>query len=311
MLVYQSRFLVRGEVWYDHEPDSHAVDWILYRQRSQPVPRTRWRYFHTLVIDLGQTAEALLEQMNKSTASKVKRARDRDQIVCERIDPDSAGINRFVAVYDQFAATKGLTPLDRSELEGLAAKHLLELSVARNPAGEPLVYHAYYRDSNCSCFLYSASLHRMFSESAIRNAIGRANVFLFWNALVRHKAEGLKGFDFGGWYPGNTDQQLLGVNRFKAGFGGKLVRRHYCEQVVSLKGWVLLTTARILNRVRGSHPIPKNGSAANSVHPTGQDIEIPDPARSSPSEELQVLPVSVSQGSVNPAPVRGPLGFGL
>ncbi len=311
MLIYQSRFLVRGEVWYDHEPDSHPVDWILYRQRSLPVPRTRWRYFHTLVIDLGQTAEVLLEQMNKSTASKVKRARDRDQIVCERIDPDTAGINRFVAVYDQFAATKGLNPLDRSELEGLAAKRLLELSIAKNCAGEPLVFHAYYRDSDCSCFLHSASLHRMFSESTIRNAIGRATVFLFWNALLRHKAEGLKCFDFGGWYPGDTNQQLLGVNRFKAGFGGKLVRRHYCEQVVSLKGWVLFTTARILSRVRGSRPVLLSGNPANLVRPTVQDQAVPGPARGSPCEELQVLPVSVSQGSLDRTPVRGPLRFGL
>jgi hypothetical protein len=31
MLVYKSRFLTRGEVWYDEEPDGVRVDWIYHR----------------------------------------------------------------------------------------------------------------------------------------------------------------------------------------------------------------------------------------------------------------------------------------
>ena len=307
MLIYKSRFLLRGEVWYEHTPNSRSVDWILYRQRASPIPGTRWRYFHTLIIDLGQTPEALLDQMNKSTASKVKRARDRDRITCERINPDTAGIVRFVTVYNQFAATKGLDPLDRSELEGLAAERLLELSVAKNRAGEPLVFHAYYRDSDCSCFLYSASLHRTFSDSAVRNAIGRANVFLFWDSLLRHKVDGLKCFDFGGWYPGSTDQQLLGINRFKAGFGGKLICKYTCEQILSVKGWVLLTTARMLSRVRGSDSTPVNAELANPVRPACQDHAIPVAVRGSPNKELEIF--TVSQVHVNHSAVQAPSGY--
>jgi hypothetical protein len=274
MLIYKSRFLVRGEVWYDQEPDPRPVDWILYRQRSRLVPGTRWRYFYTLLIDLNQTPEALLRQMSTSTASKVRRARDKDGILCECLKLDAAGIEQFIHVYNQFAATKGLDALDRSELDGLAADRLLELSVARNRAGESLVFHAYYRDPDWSCFLYSASLHRTFCDSATRNAIGRANVLLFWNGFLRHKAEGTKCFDFGGWYPGNTDQQLLGINRFKAGFGGRLVRKYCCERILSVRGWVLLTTARILGRIRGSDPALMS-EPVNPAHPPGGAQEIP------------------------------------
>src|SRR5215469_2287873 len=112
--------MVRGEVWFDQEPDPRQVDWILYRQRSRPVPGTRWRYFHTLLVELNQTPEALLSQISTSTASKVRRARDRDRILCECLKPDAAGIEQFISVYNQFAATKGLDPLDRAELDALA-----------------------------------------------------------------------------------------------------------------------------------------------------------------------------------------------
>ena len=60
----------------------------------------------------------------------------------------------------------------------------------------------------------------------------------------------MKFFDFGGWYPGNTNHQLLEINRFKEGFGGKIVREYNCEQIVSLKGCWSITIAAGLNRAR-------------------------------------------------------------
>jgi lipid II:glycine glycyltransferase (peptidoglycan interpeptide bridge formation enzyme) len=70
--------------------------------------------------------------------------------------------------------------------------------------------------------------------------------------MLRLKQQGVRYFDFGGWYPGKEDIQLLGANAFKKGFGGQVVREYECEQVLTLKGKVVLTGARLLARLRNS-----------------------------------------------------------
>jgi hypothetical protein len=252
MHIYKSRFLVRGEVWFNHQPDRTPVDWIVYRQRSNPVRGARWQYFYTILVDLGQSPETLQQQMHSSTAYKVRRARDKDKVVCRSLTPVSRqALDGFEESYRRFAAVKGLSALDRALLDQLAEDGVLELSCAKSPAGETLAEHAYYRDSNRSCLLHSVSLYQTLADSGARNAMGRANRYLYWCDMVRHQEHGLRFFDFGGWYPGATNHELLEINRFKEGFGGKVVREYNCEQIMSLKGRVVLTIAAWLRWVRG------------------------------------------------------------
>ena len=264
MIVYSSRFLTRGEVWFDNEPDdAQSVDWIIYHQRSRPVPRAKWRYFYTSIIDLTQSREQLVAQLNQDTAYKIRRARDRDKILCEGCDPrDPAIISLFEQMYNQFAAMKGLYRLDRARMESMAAAGVLDLSVAKDPRGNALVYHANYRDRCRATELELPSLYRKLSDSASRNAIGRANRYLIWSDMLRYQEQGLKFFDFGGWYPGTTDQALLRINEFKRGFGGQVLREYQCEQILTLKGWSVLQVARILKQAKRFSSSPK-GPAVN------------------------------------------------
>src|SRR5512138_3740046 len=118
MQIYRSRFLTRGEVWYDDEPTQAAVDWIFYRQRSRPVPGSRWKSFYTYLLELNQSPQALWDQLSKSGAYKVKRARDKDKVICEALPPlTPALLDSFEGVYNRYAASKYLPPLDRAFLE--------------------------------------------------------------------------------------------------------------------------------------------------------------------------------------------------
>jgi hypothetical protein len=252
MYTCKSRYLTRAEVWYNDQPgDARSVDWIFYQQRSSPFPGPSWKYFHTYAIDLTQSAEQLLKRLNEDTAYKIRRGRDRDKIVCEECDAgDPAVLNQFEEMYNQFAAVKGLSPLDRARMNAMAAAGSLDLSVAKDPQGNVLVYHANYRDHERATELHLPSLYRKASESATRNLIGRANRYLTWSDMLRYKEQGLKSFDFGGWYVGTTDQALLRINEFKRGFGGQVVREYEGEQILSLKGWVVLNVAKLLKRIK-------------------------------------------------------------
>jgi len=245
MHIFKSRFLRRGEVWFDQEPDQSLVDWIYYRQRPSRVPGSKWNYFHTILIDLINPAEALFQSCNKSTRYKIRRGRDVDKFLCENLTPITEDkLNRFAEIYKPFAAQRGLGSLDRARLEQLAKEGYLELSVVKNHEGTSLVHHIYYRGPNRSCLLHSVSSHKAMEDSLARSAAARANCLLTWCDILRHKEQGLKHFDFGGWYPGTTDQTRLDINRFKEGFGGKVVREYNCEQILTLKGRVFLTLGR-------------------------------------------------------------------
>jgi hypothetical protein len=258
MIIYKSRFLTRGDVWFDNEPgDTRSVDWILYHQRSRPVPGAKTSFFYTYIVDLTQSPEQLLANMNKDNAYKIRRARERDKIVCESCDPrDPAVMDHFEQMNNAFAAMTGRMPLNRAQTESLAAAGALDLSVAKDPQGKVLVYHSDYRDDCRARALHLPRLYRKDSSSAERNYIGRANRYLTWSNILRYKEQGLKWFDFGGWHQGN-DPELLKVNDFKRGFGGEIVREYQCDQILTLKGWVVLHAASLLARVKLSPSLPK------------------------------------------------------
>jgi hypothetical protein len=252
MITYKSRFLTRAEVWFDNEPTKAAgpVDWILYNLRSCPVPRAQSRSFYTLLIDLSQSQEQLRAQLSEDTAYKIRRARDRDKIICEVCDPRNRLVmDGFEKMYNAFAALKGLLSLHRGRFERLAGAGVLDVSAAKDPQGNVLVYHANYRDERRATQLELPSLHRSLPQSAARNFCGRANRYLTWSNILRYKDEGLKFFDFGGWHLG-ADSEMLRINDFKRGFGGQVVREYQCEQIRTLKGWVVLNAAKLLQHAK-------------------------------------------------------------
>src|SRR5215475_1404174 len=122
-----------------------------------------------------------------------------------------------------------------------------ELASAREPSGALVVFAGLFREKHRVQQLMNVSPPRTALVPAVRAKTNRASCFLLWNAMLRLKEQGVRYFDFGGWYPGTEDIQLLGANAFKKGLGGKTIREYECEQIVTLKGWVLLTVARLID----------------------------------------------------------------
>jgi len=301
MITYRSRFLTRAEVWFDNEPMnagaagrasrgiSARADWILYHQRPHPLPAARSRSFYTLLIDLTQSYDQLLGQLSQETAYKIRRARERDKIVCECCDPrDPAVLDGFERMYNAFATMKGLPMLHRPRLESLASMGVLDISSAKDPQGNVLVYHANYRDSRRATQLESPSLYRALSDSAARNFNGRANRYLTWCDLLRYKEQGLKFFDFGGWHLGK-DPEMLNINEFKRGFGGQVVREYQCEQTLTLKGRLVLCAAKLLSQARSI--LSQNGHESAET----------------PYEEFADVPLSVAMKQPNHEPNGSPI----
>jgi len=252
MFTYQSRFLRRGEVWFDNEPTDKRVDWILYRNRSKPVPGASSRNFYNRLIDLSKTAEALLSDMDPRTVAKIQKAAEEDKLACEwRCIPDASGLDEIEVMWNQSVESKRRWgKLNRDWLGEMISAGAFELASAREPSGLLVVFAGLFRDQHRTQQLMSVSPPRTALVPAVRAKTNRASCFLLWKTILRLKEQGVRYFDFGGWHPGTEDIQLLGANAFKKSLGGQVVREFECEQIITLKGWVLLTAARLIARAK-------------------------------------------------------------
>jgi hypothetical protein len=233
----------------DSAPDRlPKIDILRFAGVLSPNTQRRWRQTQTLLIDLLQSDEVLLEKMGKNTRYKIRRAMDRDRLAVEVFDTPTAGVlAEFCDYYDRFATSIGLRPIFRPRLELMSEAEMLTLTSVRDDSGAPLAWHAYVVLPPRSLLLHSASLYRDVDRSATRNMIGRANRYLHWCDMVHFKRAGHSAYDMGGIDVAGRTDETRRIGDFKLGFGGDVVPIHACVMAVSAKGRV----AHALLRLRG------------------------------------------------------------
>lgn len=106
--------------------------------------------------------------------------------------------------------------------------------------GATVVWHVHAVTQEKATLLYSASQFRQLDVNEARAVIGRANRLLHWRDMLFFKAEGKSVYDFGGWYVGTENVELLRINRFKEGFGGVRTDQFNGFIALSWRGWLYL-----------------------------------------------------------------------
>ena len=237
MLQYTHRGLKTGMVFFDEEPGPEKVDRLCFFCRSEPVENATCREGPTLVLDLREDPQALLKKVDKTTAYEIRRAKDKENVACEHPELENANLlTEFCDFFTKFALAGNVEIPHWWFLNCLAAERKLEISLAKDAQGEVLGYHAYCRSGKRVLLLHACTLHRLVPDNATRAAIRRTNRLLFWTDILHFQQQGLQTYDFGGWYPGQSDTRRLGINKFKEGFGGQRVNTYQCDRGCTLKG---------------------------------------------------------------------------
>ena len=246
MIVRQTRFYRLAELFFDEDAVPGDVDVVEYFQWSEPLPHTRLSDFYTLHLDLTQASETLWAGISKNCRDKIRRAEGRDGLVEKHWSPASGALAEFIDAFDRFADSKGISPAPRERLRRLDDAGVLDVSAALRD-GKPLVWRCHMRAAGRARALHKASLYRDADDSAARTLMGRASRYLQWQDILYYQRLGMRLYDFGGWYHGHADADLLRINDFKAEFGGQVTREFHCARAASWRGRAVLS-ARALRR---------------------------------------------------------------
>jgi len=242
MIELKDRKLRMFECWYSPECPPVASDLVSIRQVATKLKKGYHKTFNTLLVDLGQSEATLEQNVQKSSFAKIRRARDRDGLTVVSIDhPSAVNLDDFIAFYDRFAESKGLGGMSRSLLSSyLDAGLLVFRKVVLAETSRDLVWHSYIVEKGRARLFHSASDYRNSEDSGFRNLVGRANRFLHWDDMLHFKTAGIKTYDLGGWYAGDTDQDKMAINVFKKEFGGIVSREYDVLQPGSMSGWLYI-----------------------------------------------------------------------
>ena len=239
------------EFYFEFVPPSECPDVCAGLCLSQPI--SGWLAYprSTRIIDLSASPELLLKSCSRNNRYKIKRARQSDNVETEfLVAPGLHQVSEFCEYYDVFAASKGVAPIRRSQLDAMASAGKLVISAAVDGDGDVLATHAYLFEQHRARLTHSASLFRLQADSAQRNRIGRVNRLLHWDDIVRFRELGSSAYDMGGWYTGNRSDALLQINSFKTQFGGNVVHEWDVFRSGSIRGRLYLRARDMMQRAR-------------------------------------------------------------
>ncbi len=173
--------------------------------------------FYTTHINLDKNLEEIKEEFDKGTAYEIRRA-FKEKISAEVFKDKE----EFIEFFNNFSKAKGIqgTSLNYNLLE----KDIVMTKALHND--QVLVMHSYIIDNNRARLYMSCSKYLEINDKAKRALLGRANRYLHFKDIEMFKNMGLRIYDFGGYSKETKDKYLLGINKFKLGFGGEIIKEY-------------------------------------------------------------------------------------
>jgi hypothetical protein len=258
MVVQRGAFLSINHTWFGapERQEDCSADVISIWHCPAPVPGAYCReVIPTLVIDLTQSLEEIWSNINKKTRQKIRQAKGDNLVFSVTETPGENDIHAFFDFLDAFRAWKHLRrrPLSRTSgiVRAFAFSGHLRLSKISTADGKVLTWELYLVTNRATNLMGASDPHYRFSaQSAERQLLGRADRSHLWQDICYFKEKGVPMYDFGGWYSGKSDPEMLNINRFKEEFGGKVVKVYKCWYGVTMKGKLGLRCYLLLEDLR-------------------------------------------------------------
>lgn len=247
---FKLNFCRAKEIWFSETEKPENSDLLFYFQMPKKPADTSFEEFHTLTVDLSEQEVKIFGNFAKNVKYEINRAENKDELQSSfHASPvDSEVIQDFVNDYNLFNAERSKNTIHAEDFEKYnRAGALFLTSVSHN--GKVVVWHSYIIKDGRARLKTSSSLTNT-ESSEMRNLTGRANRWLHWQDIKCLKQKGFTVYDFGGWYNGNENSKLLGINKFKETFGGLKEISYNYTIAPTLKGKLYLFLSNIKSKLR-------------------------------------------------------------
>lgn len=198
----------------------------------------------TYQINLEKDENELLAGMNKSSRSKLRRAKKEPYRVIVKDHPSDGDLKEFRQFYNKFAKFKKIHKINNfrfTRLKLLRNKGVLVFTKLQNTNGDALCYQIRIIDKGLVLSLYGCTAAWIQDRDDLKQQIRYANRYLLWENLMMFKKRGFKYYDYGGI------TNISEVNKFKEGFGFERVDTYHGFDTVSLVGKILVKLHRWKN----------------------------------------------------------------
>ncbi len=193
---------------------------------------------YTLSIDLNQEIEQIKSKFKSNLKNEINQG---EKIAFEIIFNND--ISTFVDFYNKFAGHKKIYQMNEQMKKALPQNRFIVGFSKLN--GEILSANLYIFDIDLGFVRWFLGSSSRLNSDVDKKTIGISNKFLLFKSLIHFKSLNLKKFDFGGYAENTTNKSLIGINDFKAAFGGE---KEKCISYNSLLYNFLLKISRKFDR---------------------------------------------------------------
>jgi len=238
------------DVWYYADTVYTDADVVYYMQMEKPQG-DEWYDQYTILIDLEKSKDAIFGAFNETCKNEIRSVTAKTGYTFSILhrELNETTLNEFIKVYNQFAAVKNIPPTENYRLFDYLHNGLLAITKINDANNKTVVWHVYRVNSDKVFLIHSISDIYKQNNARVKNELGSANRFCHWSDMLYFKELGIKQYDWGGWYNGKEDTELLGVNKFKEKFGGTITPNYNGIAYITLKGKLFWFLKKLKSKV--------------------------------------------------------------
>jgi hypothetical protein len=228
MRIIKQKFIFRFSTFHFTERPFFSFNPFLKFAQCKDIKQYWWLFripFFTKEIDLTKPSNEILNDFDKNTRYETLRAEKE----ISTIIITNATKSMFLDIVNRSPSHK-----NRININDIKIYKDFICFTACTLDGIPIIIHSYLiDDATKRCrLLHSVSLSDTIEDKSIRAMYGRANRFLHYKDILHFKDMGIITYDLGGYAFNTTDNKLVGINKFKDGFGGVLVEQSNYENIL-------------------------------------------------------------------------------
>lgn len=182
--------------------------------------------FHTLLVDLRQDQNSIWDGIKPGTRAEIKSFLNNQlHQYSFTTDISQKELIKFMDLFDAFALSKNIRRAERERLIAYNKNKILGVSCILQD-NEYVCINFYRITKERATNLHSFTLKGVLKGKNSQSHFGRAHRALHWLDICKFKEAGIHYYDFCGWYSGQEDKALLGINKFKEQFTTHKVKEY-------------------------------------------------------------------------------------